>query len=405
MKLTTEILIVGGGPAGSVTGIAAAKKGVKVLIVDRKTNVGVPVQCGEAIGKTGPGIADLEVPPDSIRAEIRGFRVFAPGGGFIDYAKPEPDGYLIDRRVFDKELFVKAIETGAESLLGLNIEDLLWENEKVVGVKGRLCGESVEVRSQIVIGADGVNSLIGRKSKLHKFMLPKNLDTSAGYEMVNVDYDDPELLEFYFGSNIAPRGYVWIFPRGNQRANVGIGIGGGFSEHTAKYWLDHFLKKHPLGIKKCKNARPVEFRIGAIPVGGVNKKNTMDNLMLVGDAAGHVHPVTGGGIGYAMVAGTYCGKVAADAITKQDTSDSMLQTYDQQWRDKYAFEFQQSLLLRDAIVETDDSTMDKLAKIVQGEEIVNLTAGKKLKMVGRLLATGDPKLLKLVSRLKELKLA
>ncbi|MHA1713338.1 MAG: geranylgeranyl reductase family protein [Candidatus Ranarchaeia archaeon] len=405
MKLTTDIVIVGCGPAGSSTAITAAKKGAKVLLVDRKTNVGIPVQCGEAIGKSGATIAELEIPKESIRAEVRGFRVFSPIGDFIDYAKKEPDGYIVDRRVFDKELFAKAIEMGADSLLGLNVLDILWSDKKVAGIIGRAHGESVEIDAKIVVGADGVNSTIARKARLRRFIKPEDLDVSAGFEMVNVKYDDEQLLEFYFGREIAPRGYVWIFPKGNNRANVGIGVGGGTFKETAKLYLEKFVKKNPLGNKKCGDARVIEFRIGAIPVGGVNKKNTLDNLMLVGDAAGHVHPVTGGGIGYAMVGGSYCGKVAVDALEAGDTSDQMLQRYDRMWRDRYQHEFVQGLKLRDAIVDTDDDTLNKLATILQGEEIVSLTAGKKLQIVGKLLATRDPKLIKLVSRLKELKMA
>ncbi|MCK5342803.1 MAG: NAD(P)/FAD-dependent oxidoreductase, partial [Candidatus Heimdallarchaeota archaeon] len=267
MNINTDIVIIGSGPAGSSTAITIAKNGGKVLLVDRKTHVGIPVQCGEAIGKSGAKIAELDVPPESIRSEVRGFRVFSPSGKYIDYAKKEPDGYVVDRRVFDKELFAKAVEYGADTLLGFNIQDLLWNDDKIAGVKGRMHGEAVEVRAKIVIGADGVNSTIARKSKLRRFIKPADIDVSVGYEMVNVDYDDEQLLEFFFGSRIAPRGYVWIFPKGNGRANVGIGIGGGTSDETAKTRLERFVKSDPIGSKQLKNARIVEFRIGAIPVG------------------------------------------------------------------------------------------------------------------------------------------
>ena len=97
MRLKTELLVVGAGPGGTATAISALRKGGKVLIVDRKTNVGVPVQCGEAIGKTGPGLAEIEIPENSKVNPIRGFRIYSPNLTKVDYAKSEPDGYIIDR--------------------------------------------------------------------------------------------------------------------------------------------------------------------------------------------------------------------------------------------------------------------------------------------------------------------
>ncbi|MHA1836283.1 MAG: geranylgeranyl reductase family protein, partial [Candidatus Odinarchaeia archaeon] len=298
MKIKTDVVIVGAGPAGSSTALTAVKQGLKVLIVDRKSHIGVPVQCGEAVGKTGPSLANIDIPKEAIRNPIRGFRVYSPSNITVDYAKHEPDGYIVDRRVFDKELFARALEAGADSLINTNIVNLKYDNSKINGVIGRHNGEKVEIEAKIVVGADGVFSIIAKLTGLRKYSKLQDLDASVGYEMTNVEFDDQELMEFYMGKKIAPRGYVWIFPKGENRANVGIGIGGGVSERTALDYMLDFMKNHPIGKKKLGKAKILEYRVGAIPLGGPNEKNNVDNLMLVGDAAGQVHPITGGGIGY-----------------------------------------------------------------------------------------------------------
>lgn len=221
MKLKVDVAVVGGGPAGSSTAFTAAKLGLNVLLIDRKAHLGVPVQCGEAIGKTGPSIAEIDIPQAAIRNAIRGFRIYSPSNLKVDYAKPQPDGYIVDRRVFDKELFIKAAEAGAETLINTDIKELTYRDGKVAGLVGVNDNGKVEVEAKIVVGADGVFSIIAKLSGLRKYSKLSDLDASVGYEMCNVEYDDPELMEFYMGKNVAPRGYVWIFPKGEKRANVG----------------------------------------------------------------------------------------------------------------------------------------------------------------------------------------
>ncbi|MFX0096738.1 MAG: NAD(P)/FAD-dependent oxidoreductase [Candidatus Hodarchaeota archaeon] len=404
MKIKTDIVVVGAGPAGSTTAISAARNGGEVLILDRKQNIGIPVQCGEAIGKVGPGIAEINVPEDSIRNPIRGFRVYSPNLLKVEYVKPEPDGYIVDRRVFDKELLAKATEEGANVLVDTDVTGLIWEHGIVKGVIARSMGEQVEVKADIVIGADGINSTIARLTGLRKFFKLKDLDASVGYEMTGVKIDDPDLMEFYMGREVAPRGYVWIFPKGDDRANVGIGVGGGYGEKIALEYLQSFIKNHELGKEKLGSAKIIEFRVGAIPVGGPNEKNVVDNVMLVGDAAGQVHPITGGGIGYAMVCGSIAGRVAVECITEGDTSEKALMKYELSWQDKYGEEFVKMLELRKLLEETDDKTLDKLGEVLSGKNIVDLTAGKKVSILFRGLAKRSKKLLKLLNAFRTLKL-
>ncbi len=396
--------MVGAGPAGSSTAVGALRAGVKVTIVDRKTNVGIPVQCGEAIGKTGPGVAEIDIPEESIRAPLRGFRLYSPGQLSVDYATEEASGFTIDRRIFDKELFARATEAGAESLLGARVLDITRSNGTVTGVVVRHDGKRKTLKAQVVIGADGVNSQIARLTGLRKAYKPDDIDSCFGYEMANCDLEVTDLMEFLLGSELSPRGYIWIFPKGARRANVGIGIGGGVETKTAKEYLDHFLKHHKVAKQQLSKARVIETRVGALPVCGPNKTNVVDGALLVGDAAGQIHPITGGGMGYAMVCGSIAGRVAAECIQKGTISAQHLHKYEKEWRKLYGGEFDQSLKLRDLILETEDATLDKLAEIVTGESIVRMTAGKKVKIFMKAMATKDRKLITLMQELRKLRI-
>jgi digeranylgeranylglycerophospholipid reductase len=399
-----HVIVVGAGPAGSSTAVGALRAGADVTIVDRKTNVGIPVQCGEAIGKTGPGVAEIEIPEESIRAPLRGFRLYSPGQISVDYATKEPSGFTIDRRIFDKELFARATEAGADSLLGARVLDLTRDNGTVTGVVVRHDGKRKTLKAQVVIGADGVNSQIARLTGLRKSYKPDDIDSCFGYEMANCDLEVTDLMEFLLGSEISPRGYIWIFPKGEGRANVGIGIGGGVETKTAKEYLDHFLKHHDVAKRQLSNAKVIETRVGALPVCGPNKTNVVDGALLVGDAAGHVHPITGGGMGYAMVCGSIAGRVAAECTQNESVKASDLKQYEKEWRKLYGAEFDQSLKLRELILQTEDETLDKLANIVTGESIVQMTAGKKVKIFMKAMATKDGKLIALMRELRKLRM-
>lgn len=404
MKFKVDVAVVGAGPAGSSTALTAAKLGLKVLIIDRKAHIGIPVQCGEAVGKTGPSIADIEIPKAAIRNPIRGFRIYSPSNLIVDYAKPQPDGYIIDRRVFDKELFAKAAEAGADTLVNTDIKELAYKDGRISGLIGASDIGKVEVESKIIVGADGVFSLIAKLSGLRKYAKISDLDASVGYEMCDVKYDDPELLEFYMGKKVAPRGYVWIFPKGENRANVGIGVGAEYSQQTALEYMKTFINENPIGKEKLKNAKIIEYRVGAIPLGGPNPKNVLDNLMLVGDAAGQVHPITGGGIGYSIVCGSIAGKVAAEAIETGDTSEKTLTKYEERWREKYSEEFEKMLKLRELLVKAEDKTLDQLAEVFNGQNIVDLTAGRKISVLFSAIRKRSRELLTLLNNFRSLKL-
>ncbi|MHA1556152.1 MAG: geranylgeranyl reductase family protein [Candidatus Heimdallarchaeota archaeon] len=293
----TDIIVVGGGPAGSTTARFLAQEGFRVKILEAKSSVGIPVRCGEAVARdTFEDILKIPMPENAVRSVIEGFRVFSPNMKSIDYRLPTGEGWVVDRRVFDKEMLIAAIREGAEIELNTKVLHTEIDKDKGVTLKAEHKGKEITYTAPVVIGADGIYSTVARDVGLAEPIDPIDLDTSVGYEMVGVDFPEPGMFDLYVGADLVPRGYIWVFPKGEDCANVGLGVGVGFAKKPVKEYLDDFIFNHPEGKKRFKNAKIIEERIGAITVGGVLDKFATDRVLLVGDAARQVNPLTGGGM-------------------------------------------------------------------------------------------------------------
>jgi digeranylgeranylglycerophospholipid reductase len=177
---------------------------------------------------------------------------------------------------------------------------------------------------------------------------------------------DQNFCYFYTGNEIAPSGYIWIFPKGNGMANVGIGIIGSRSgeKHAVDYLNDFIKNNYP-------DAKILEIDMGGVPVCGSIERTIKNGLMLVGDAARQSDPVTGGGIINAMEAGKIAGEVAYDAISKNDVSVEALQEYEDRWRSSIGIDIDNSLIVKDIFVKFSDKEFNSLAHSLKG---VNFTS-------------------------------
>src|SRR5690606_18343097 len=181
-------------------------------------------------------------------------------------------------------------------------------------------------------------------------------------------------IEFYFGS-VAPGGYAWIFPKGDDIANVGLGI---LTTETDKSAYEHLLEF----VETCpatQNAQPVELNIGGDPVGGMHKKLVTDNMIVVGDAAGQVNPLTGGGIISAMQAGLYAGEVAAAAIKQGDYSENNLKKYQDRCEESINIKFKRDLKVKDYLLSLSDEELDSIAEAFQDIEMENINTAELIK--------------------------
>jgi len=196
---------------------------------------------------------------------------------------------------------------------------------------------SMEV-SQMIIGADGPNSVVSRAMGNPA----QEMGICLEYEMADVNID-PEAAEMYFSASFAPGGYAWIIPLGQDMANVGVGVRASYlSGERLSDILNRFISEHPIAREKLAEGETLAVMRGLVPAGGSSGVIQKGNMLLAGDAAGHVMATSGGGIPLAMVAGRIAGEVAA-AHLKDKAS---LNSYSSRIREEFGAQLSRSVQLR-----------------------------------------------------------
>jgi len=383
-----DIVVVGAGPAGSMAARAAARSGAKVLLLDKRRELGVPVQCGEAISEDP--LKDLGIKPDPrwIAGRTNAVKIVSPSGVVVRIAEKKivgKVGYILDRKVFDKHLATLAAKEGADVKVGTLVDGLIMENGRMRGVKASGIGGRLEALADVIIAADGIGSRIARWAGINTALKLVDIESGIQFQMVGIDLESSSTMEFYLGSKIVPGGYVWVFPKGEDMANVGLGVLGSRAERPAIEYLRDFVNKMP-GLRKGKI---IEINAGGIPVGGPIKKTVKDNLLIVGDAARQVNALTGGGIDTAMRAGDIAGEVAAKAAAEGDVSEKRLNEYERRWREQMSRRLERYLKAKNVFISLSDEDLDRLAKALSGVKFEKISLTDMLKA----LLKAHPKLL------------
>jgi digeranylgeranylglycerophospholipid reductase len=387
MKNKYDVLVVGGGPAGAIAAKTAVEKGLSALIVEKRPAIGAPVRCAEGIGKEAL-LEFIEPDPRWISAEMTGAGIVAPDGFYMKLESAMAGskvGYVLDRKFFDRELVWKAAEAGADVAVKSRACAPIMEGGVVKGAKIDYCGKITDVKAHVVIAADGVESKFSKWCGIDTTVPVREIMSGVQYVMTDIDID-PGATVFYLGEDVAPEGYLWIFPKGKRTANVGIGISGKKSGdgHRAKDYLDKFVKKTfphgktieyiPGGVSVC---RPLDCTVG-------------DGLMIVGDAARVVDPLTGGGIYNAMFTGKLAAQVAADCIGKGDVSKKALMKYDKEWRaSKMGKSIERNYNIKEYLIKQPDA---KLNEIIHSVSNLNLQEFSTLNLIKEIIKV-NPKLM------------
>jgi len=373
-----DVVVVGSGPAGSVTARFAAESGAKVLVLERRTEVGVPVLCGEGISRKIDKW-DMIEGTRWIAGRMDGARIYSPDGTMVKLSADKAGnetGYVIYRDIFDQELAKRAIKAGVKYQMNTQVSGLVKEKNKIKGVKAKHFDDEFEVEADIVVGADGVDSKVGLWAGINTTLKPVDLETCAQYTLAGIDCSEG-YCDFYLGQKIAPGGYVWVFPKGKDVANVGIGILASLSEPgMAKKLLDKFIDARP----ELKKGKPLRFLAGAVPV-SMPVETVRDNLLLVGDAARHVDPITGGGLTHCLEGGKIAGEVIGKAIKNHDFSKETLMEYESRWKESFGKKIKRNYVVKEIMLDMDDKTFNMLADSLKDynfDEISTLSLVKAL---------------------------
>lgn len=353
MKQEYDVVVVGAGPAGTTAARFAAEKGLSVLILEKDRDVGYPVRCGEAVSKAGLE-EFVSIDRKYIASDIDKFSLNAPDGNEV-VIEFEETGFILERRVFDYELAKIASNAGAEVLTRAYVNGLLFdENGAVNGVKYLFRNEPREVRAKIVIAADGVESRIGRFAGLQTTCDFRDMECCVQVTLANLDID-PNTCFFYFGRDIAPEGYFWVFPKGSTSANVGLGVSGlTGKKKSATHYLNKFLSD------RFPDASVLTTVAGGVPCCTTLDKISAPGIMITGDAARQVNPLSGGGIVSGMIGGKIAGSIAAESVLN-NKPDHIL-GYDKAWNKRLGSRHETFNRIKNSIYGFDDEKFNAIAR-------------------------------------------
>ncbi len=366
-----DVLVVGAGPAGSVAA-AAAKRGapeLDVLLIERDPVVGTPVRCAEGVGDPGlREFADPDGAPWAAR-RITSVVILAPDDTEVRVAWPDV-AWILDRTRFDAFLGAEAAAAGAEVRVATaavameRTADGRW----AVQVRGARGDETL--RARVVIAADGVETMVGRWAGLDTRVPARDMESCAQYVLDGIDFD-PDAIYLQFGDAIAPGGYAWLFPKSERSANVGLGIVALKSDgRNARTYLDDWIRRrYPGGAR-------TGYTVGGVIVHTTLKRTYTDGVMICGDAAHMVNPLSGGGIINAMKSGRLAGRTAAAAIRAGDTSESRLACYHKAWMDLLGEAHLKYYRIKQALEDLDDAFFNGLARTVNGIPSHKRTLGR-----------------------------
>ena len=326
LRRRCDVVVVGAGPGGSVAAREAAKLGLSVLLLEKRQEIGSPVRCAEGIAHDML-VPFIEPDPRWISAVVSKAQIAVVEDGTTVVRQAEGGkGYILERRVFDRVLAEEAAQAGAQVMVKTAATGLLLEDGVVRGVVARGPAGSMEIECAVVIGADGVESRVGSWAGLDTTLLLRDTMACAQYLLAGIEID-PACCYYYIGQDVAPGGYAWVFPKGEGKANVGLGVQADLATDSALNYLTRFIESQ----SHLAQGSPVTLVVGGVPVAPLPSRLVADGLMLVGDAARQVDPLTGGGIANAMMAGHLAAEVAAEAIAAGNVSAQALAVYEERW--------------------------------------------------------------------------
>ncbi len=378
-EMEYDVVVVGAGPAGSTTARYAALKGSNVLLIEKRQEIGSPVRCGEGISLGWLEDYDIKKDKSWLIHEIDGARIFSPSGYSlkIDARMAGNEvGATIRRDFFDQMLAEMAAKAGADVMVKTSARSLIWENGRVAGIKAQCNGEECIIKAKVIIGTDGYESQIGRWAGMSTVLKPSDVATNLQYHMVGIDID-PRYSDFYLGSIAKGGGYAWVFPKGDDEANVGLGVTLDMIKQGGepKRLLDRFIEKHP----ELKKGKIVEQVAGAVSVGVPPDVTVKNGVMIAGDAARMADAITGGGIRNAIRAGKIAGETAGEAIDMGDLDH--INIYEKRWRAEMEDELYRDWLAKNRLVKLSDEEFDDLISALSEADIEHISIYEILEVV------------------------
>ncbi len=335
-----DVVVVGGGPIGLYIAGELASKGYDVSVIEEHSEIGNPSHCS---GLFSTKIFDI-VGNIGILHPARKATIYAPNGKSVKIGDEKIRGYVVDRVDFDRSMARMASRKGAEIILKERVRKV--DYPKVLTNKG-------EYRGKLIIGADGINSVVRRSIRARLPMVIGAVQVLAHYE-----YDEEDNVDIFLGNSVAPGFFAWRIPLFDGMAKIGLA-----SYRSAWEYLKGMMKK--------MNIRALSISGGGIPLGMADKTYSK-GIMIVGDAAGQVKATSGGGV----YPGLMCARCAIDtatrALEKGDFSERVLSSYERCWRDSIGKELSHALYLHKIYRKIRDGEFNKLVEDLGDEKVLKV---------------------------------
>ncbi len=321
-----EIIVVGAGTGGSTAAKTLALNGFNVGLIDTKKaeSIGEKV-CGDAIGKHHFDSLALAYPKyPELEREIAGIKVYSPDLKTVFRLTGEGlHGFIINRLLFGQRLLKEATDSGAVLLDSTQAVEPIFKDGFVKGVIARNnnTGEKIEFLGHVIVDASGVSAVL--RSKIPpEFGIQNTVsqeDEVVCYREIRElrkQIEEPDYCQIYLDLQAAPGGYYWVFPEGENRVNVGIGVAGVKGFPNPKTQLYNEVLSSPL----FTDSKVIHSGGGIVPTRRPLDTFVGNGIVIIGDAACQVNPIHGGGIGPSMVSGKLAGEQISKSLEHGETS-------------------------------------------------------------------------------------
>ncbi|MFW9958112.1 MAG: geranylgeranyl reductase family protein [Candidatus Odinarchaeota archaeon] len=348
-----DAIVIGGGPAGLFTATEIAKKGFDVRVLEEHERVGEPDHCAGLLSASGLKRLGLNVPDKVIQNTVSGAKIYAPSGHSITIERGRREAHVIDRRQFDAWLATEAMNMGVDITTNAKASEFVRAgpyNHKIK-IRGKI---DSELMSHAYIIAEGsrcrLSGSIGLPTVEKSSKYP-----AFQYEVSGVDIDN-EMVEMFYGRNVAPGFFAWIIPLGEKRARVGLA-----SRNRSKLRLDALMRHHNIISKRLEGAKIDRSLGGIVLVGMPITRMTYRNIITVGDAAGMVKATTGGGVIIGGLTAKLAGKIIAEyLICEAETTE--IKKYEKQCKSMVFDELRTMYFAQRALSSLSDKGLDSIIK-------------------------------------------
>jgi len=339
-----DVIVIGAGPTGLYTAHKVAEAGYRVVVLEEHKEIGVPVHCAGLVGYRSLKEFNLYW-EDVVLNKVRGAKIFSPScRTVLEIVRSDTQACVLDRENFDKKIYERALSEGAEVLLGHKAIDVSVHHNYVEII----CSDRKH-SARILVDAEGARRSIAKKlgvSTPSRGILP-----AVQMEFKGVHDIDDKIVEVYLGRKWSNGFFGWLIPISEDLARIGLA-----SARNVVYRFNLMTRLHPALKGRLNRARIIRRSVGFVITHGPLKKTCGKRFVLVGDAAGHVKPTTGGGIIY----GVKGASIASRVILRSLSRDTAICVYDELWRREFGRDLRFMLIIRKILNKLNDNALENL---------------------------------------------